>query len=52
MAIGGWMSGYVYDLTGSYSAAFFNGIAWNLLNVAAMLFVLTRTGRPARPAMA
>src|SRR4029077_18497832 len=33
MALGGWMSGKVYDLTGSYHAAFVNGIAWNLLNL-------------------
>jgi hypothetical protein len=32
MALGGWMSGKVFDLTGSYHAAFINGIAWNLLN--------------------
>jgi MFS family permease len=34
MALGGWMSGAIFDLTGSYRAAFFNGIAWNLLNIA------------------
>ena len=34
MALGGWMSGKVFDLTGSYDAAFLNGIAWNLLNLA------------------
>ncbi|HET7095924.1 MAG TPA: MFS transporter [Casimicrobiaceae bacterium] len=33
MALGGWMSGVVFDLTGSYRAAFVNGIGWNLLNV-------------------
>ncbi len=33
MALGGWMSGKVFDLTGSYDAAFLNGIAWNLLNL-------------------
>jgi MFS family permease len=33
MAIGGWMSGEIYDLTGSYQAAFLNGIAWNVLNL-------------------
>ena len=33
MALGGWMSGKVFDLTGSYHAAFINGIAWNLLNL-------------------
>jgi hypothetical protein len=29
MALGGWMSGRIFDLTGSYAAAFVNGIAWN-----------------------
>ena len=33
MALGGWMSGAIFDMTGSYKAAFVNGIAWNLLNV-------------------
>lgn len=46
MALGGWMSGWIYDLTGSYTAAFANGMAWNLLNVATMTFVLWRTLRP------
>ncbi|MDP1954611.1 MAG: MFS transporter [Polaromonas sp.] len=46
MALGGWMSGKVFDITGSYNAAFFNGIAWNLLNFAIVLFLLRRTLRP------
>lgn len=33
MALGGWLSGKIFDLTGSYQAAFMNGIAWNLLNL-------------------
>lgn len=33
MALGGWMSGAIYDLTGSYLMAFVNGIGWNLLNI-------------------
>jgi MFS family permease len=33
MALGGWLSGKIFDLTGSYQAAFINGIAWNLLNL-------------------
>jgi hypothetical protein len=42
MALGGWMSGAVFDLTGSYRAAFINGIAWNLLNVGIVCFLLFR----------
>jgi MFS family permease len=33
MALGGWMSGWIFDMTGNYKAAFLNGIAWNLLNL-------------------
>jgi len=40
MALGGWMSGKVFDLTGSYHAAFLNGIGWNLLNLSIALFLL------------
>ena len=42
MALGGWMSGAVFDWTGSYRAAFLNGIAWNLLNVSIVSFLLWR----------
>jgi MFS family permease len=42
MALGGWMSGAVFDLTGSYDAAFVNGIAWNLLNLAIVGYLLWR----------
>jgi hypothetical protein len=45
MALGGWMSGKVFDLTGSYHAAFINGIAWNLLNLAVVLFLMWRLHR-------
>ncbi len=45
MALGGWMSGKVFDLTGSYEAAFINGIAWNLVNFAIVAFLLTRSRR-------
>jgi MFS family permease len=45
MALGGWMSGEIFDLTGSYQAAFLNGIAWNLLNVSIMSWLLLRTRR-------
>jgi len=46
MAVGGWMSGWIYDMTGSYAAAFWNGIAWNLLNIAIMAMILIRTAGP------
>jgi len=47
MALGGWMSGKVFDLTGSYRAAFANGIAWNALNLAIAAFLLRRASQPA-----
>jgi len=42
MALGGWLSGAIFDLTGSYTQAFANGIAWNLLNVGIVAFLLLR----------
>ena len=42
MAIGGWMSGKVFDLTGSYHAAFINGLAWNVLNLSIASWLLWR----------
>jgi len=48
MALGGWMSGAVFDLTGSYRAAFLNGIAWNLLNVTIVATLLYRVRTLAR----
>jgi MFS family permease len=52
MAIGGWMSGEIYDLTGSYRAAFLNGIVWNLLNMSIAVFLLIGRRRlgPSAPA--
>ncbi len=54
MALGGWMSGWVYDLTGSYHAAFLNGIAWNLLNlsISGFLFYRVLRGVPRTPSLA
>ena len=45
MALGGWLSGAIYDLTGTYSAAFLNGVAWNLLNLGIACWLLL-DGRP------
>ena len=44
MALGGWMSGAVFDLTGSYRAAFVNGTLWNLLNLSIVIWLLRRPG--------
>ena len=44
MALGGWMNGYIFDLTGSYRAAFIDGFAWNILNAAIALWLLLRSG--------
>jgi hypothetical protein len=43
MAIGGWMSGAIFDYTGSYRAAFANGVLWNLLNIVIVGWLLWRS---------
>src|SRR5436190_359457 len=43
MSFGGWVSGVIFDMTGSYAAAFANGFAWNLLNIAIVLMLLLRS---------
>jgi MFS family permease len=45
MALGGWMSGEIFDLTGSYQAAFLNGLGWNLLNMSIAAWLLLRSPR-------
>ncbi|HEY4252398.1 MAG TPA: MFS transporter [Roseomonas sp.] len=51
MALGGWVSGVIFDATASYQLAVLNGIAWNLLNLAiAAWLVLRLRARP--PALA
>ena len=45
MALGGWMSGLIFDVTGSYQAAFLNGLVWNLINVSIVAWLLMRPGR-------
>ena len=51
MALGGSLSGWIYDATGSYQLAFVNGIVWNGMNIAIMLFLLMRA-RPRTPQVA
>lgn len=50
MALGGWMAGWIYDLTGSYRVAVMNGIAWNVLNISIAMILLTRVGPRRAPA--
>jgi MFS family permease len=42
MALGGWLTGLVFDLSGSYSWAFVHGIAWNALNIAIIAWLIVR----------
>jgi cyanate permease len=52
MALGGWMSGFIFDLTGSYRMAFANGIIWNLLNVSIAGWLLRLAIRQRQAAVA
>jgi MFS family permease len=45
MAFGGWMSGAIFDLTGSYRATFINAVIWNLLNLVILLWLVSRRRR-------
>ena len=45
MAFGGWVSGAIFDLTGSYRSAFANGLLWNLLNGGIVIWLLQRRRR-------
>ena len=40
MAFGGWISGFIFDLTGSYSLAFLNGIIWNVINILLIIYLM------------
>ena len=52
MALGGWLSGLIFDLTGSYRTAFVNGIGWNVLNMAIVVWLIARSRQSGRPATA
>jgi MFS family permease len=43
MALGGWMSGIIFDYTGSYRAAFLNGLIWNVVNAVIVVWLLLRS---------
>ncbi len=42
MSFGGYISGVIFDATGSYGKAFMNGLGWNALNITIMLSLLLR----------
>ena len=52
MSGGGWISGVIFDATGSYAAAFANGVAWNALNIVIVTALLLRARARSRMAMA
>jgi MFS family permease len=45
MALGGWMSGVIFDHTGSYRVAFLNGLIWNVVNAVIVLWLVLRPTR-------
>ena len=45
MSFGGWVSGVIFDATGSYAAAFLNGLGWNALNITIMAALFIRARR-------
>jgi MFS family permease len=45
MSFGGWISGVIFDMTGSYQTAFLHGLAWNALNMGIALTLLLRARR-------
>src|SRR5262249_40359115 len=42
MALGGWMSGTIFDRAGSYRATSVNVVPWNLFNLSIVLWLLSR----------
>ena len=56
MALGGWLAGYIFDSTGSYTPAFLVGATFNVANLIVVLGLINRTraggGAPMRPAPA
>jgi len=43
MALGSWLGGYIFDLTGGYRLAFLIGVAFNLGNLAITVSLIVQT---------
>ena len=46
MAVGGWGAGFLYDAFGDYLSSFAVGMAFNLLNLVVLLFLVARRRDP------
>jgi MFS family permease len=52
MAVGSWLAGRIYDHFGTYAPAFATGVAFNLLNLVLLGFLVTRQPRRSGPVLA
>ncbi|TCR69736.1 MFS transporter [Bosea sp. BK604] len=50
MAFGGYISGVIFDYFASYRMAFLNGLAWNLVNLAVVCWLMLRVRQKPQPA--
>ena len=50
MAVGGYLSGVIFDYFASYRMAFLNGLAWNLVNLSVVCWLMLRARRAVPPA--
>jgi MFS family permease len=50
MALGGWLAGFLYDVTGSYTVSFINALSFNAMNFLIVAFLLARARALGAPA--